>query len=161
MLDLQSCSLYIESMKEIFFSSKRFFHLLNVSFFSSWQQSYNPVIVSSFYFVFVMAFNETKNTVKNSEEIIAVSSCNLTDNEINIFQKLSSVLLNEFNYLPQSRAVTILLVVDLNLVSSMAKKKPLMVIHRSWTHGYQRIRWLCPGFYTLWNRILWRFLVFF
>lgn len=55
-----------------------------------------------------MALYETKDVTKVSKEIIAGSST-IIDNEANISQNLVSVLLNEFNYLPWSRAVTIAL----------------------------------------------------
>ena len=55
-----------------------------------------------------MANFESHDAVGGTKEMVA-SLSNVVDSDINIAHKLSSVLLNEFNYLPWSRAITIAL----------------------------------------------------
>ena len=56
-----------------------------------------------------MANKESTDATKLSKEVAVVSSSVTVESDVNSSQKLTSILLNEFNYLPWSRAVTIAL----------------------------------------------------
>ena len=69
--------------------------------------------------------------------------CNMQEAEPNPNQHLGSGLLNEFNYLPWSRAVTIAM--------SMAILDLLILLHRLMKLGNAKINLSCPSYLTLWK----------
>ena len=82
------------------------------------------------------------------------SSPNLTQGgEINPNQRLCSVLLNEFNYLLWSRAVSLALGgrSKLGFING-SSEPPESTLHKPMMHGTPLISWSCPGCLTLWSQ---------
>ena len=89
----------------------------------------------------------------SSADSASSSSPNLTKGvKNNPNQRLCSVLLNEFNYLPWSRAVSLALGGRSKLGLSMETLSPQNPLHQLTMHGKLLISWSCPGYLTPWSQ---------
>ena len=75
----------------------------------------------------------------DAESSSVLSSGNMSEVDVNPNQRLSSVLLNEFNYLPWSRAVSLALGGRSKLGFIMEASKFLMLPHQHMKTGFARI----------------------
>jgi hypothetical protein len=107
--------------------------------------SYCPVVRLKFPMKDSFKFEGANNTNKSS---------NILEGEPNPHQRLGSVLLNEFNYLSWSRAVTIALGGRSKLGNVNDHIIPLILLHNPMKLGSARINLSCPGYSTLWQIIL-------
>jgi len=95
-----------------------------------------------------------KFPIKNSSKSIGVDDINIPSNTLegesnNPNQHLSSVLLNELNYIPWWELWQLLLVKGLNLVMLMAILNHIILPHKPMKHGNAMINLLCIGYSIL------------